>query len=197
MALVSCPECNKEISDKAQRCPHCGYPIAANISKTTEKEEQLCCPKCFSKEIFVDKRGFSGGKAALGSLLIGNIGLLAGTIGSNDVRITCLKCGYKFKIGEAKIFLSEQEYEELERNVVSLLCECKMVEARELYRKTTNCTEYEAVSKMGRLLAKEVPKHLTAEQKAKHDEMFNSKSGCFGVMLLIVTVSSSLLIALL
>ncbi len=27
MALVSCPECNKEISNLAAACPHCGYPI--------------------------------------------------------------------------------------------------------------------------------------------------------------------------
>ena len=28
--LVRCPECNKEISDKAKTCPDCGYPIAIN-----------------------------------------------------------------------------------------------------------------------------------------------------------------------
>ena len=27
MSLISCPECNKEISDKAWACPNCGYPI--------------------------------------------------------------------------------------------------------------------------------------------------------------------------
>jgi len=25
MALVSCKECNKKISDKAKKCPNCGY----------------------------------------------------------------------------------------------------------------------------------------------------------------------------
>ena len=28
MALINCPECNKQISDKATACPHCGNPIA-------------------------------------------------------------------------------------------------------------------------------------------------------------------------
>jgi len=28
MALIYCPECNKEISDKAKSCPRCGYPIS-------------------------------------------------------------------------------------------------------------------------------------------------------------------------
>ena len=27
MALIKCPECGKEISDKAIQCIHCGYPI--------------------------------------------------------------------------------------------------------------------------------------------------------------------------
>lgn len=30
MALINCPECNKEISNKAQSCPHCGCPINSN-----------------------------------------------------------------------------------------------------------------------------------------------------------------------
>ena len=29
MALINCPECNKEISDRATSCPHCGYPISS------------------------------------------------------------------------------------------------------------------------------------------------------------------------
>lgn len=27
MALMSCPECSKEISDAVSSCPHCGYPL--------------------------------------------------------------------------------------------------------------------------------------------------------------------------
>lgn len=32
MALIKCPECTKEISDKALSCPNCGFPIATEIS---------------------------------------------------------------------------------------------------------------------------------------------------------------------
>lgn len=28
MALIKCPECGREISDKAYSCPQCGYPIS-------------------------------------------------------------------------------------------------------------------------------------------------------------------------
>jgi ribosomal protein L37E len=27
MALTTCPECGKEISDQADLCPHCGYAV--------------------------------------------------------------------------------------------------------------------------------------------------------------------------
>ena len=27
MALIKCPECNKDVSDKSQQCVHCGYPL--------------------------------------------------------------------------------------------------------------------------------------------------------------------------
>ena len=30
MALIDCPDCKREISDKAQNCPHCGFPINRN-----------------------------------------------------------------------------------------------------------------------------------------------------------------------
>ena len=27
MALINCPECGNEISDKSEKCINCGYPI--------------------------------------------------------------------------------------------------------------------------------------------------------------------------
>lgn len=34
MALINCPECNKEISDTTKSCPHCGYSLKEEITKT-------------------------------------------------------------------------------------------------------------------------------------------------------------------
>ena len=34
MALIKCPECGKEISDAAESCPNCGYPIKGQQLKT-------------------------------------------------------------------------------------------------------------------------------------------------------------------
>ena len=30
MAIINCPDCNKEISNQAQNCPNCGYPISGS-----------------------------------------------------------------------------------------------------------------------------------------------------------------------
>lgn len=39
MALIKCPECKKEVSDKAFVCPNCGYPLQVNSDDITMKEE--------------------------------------------------------------------------------------------------------------------------------------------------------------
>lgn len=31
MALIKCPECGREVSDKALSCPNCGYPISQDL----------------------------------------------------------------------------------------------------------------------------------------------------------------------
>ena len=40
MALISCPECNREISDQASYCPQCGYPIAKHIKLKNSNMEK-------------------------------------------------------------------------------------------------------------------------------------------------------------
>jgi uncharacterized membrane protein YvbJ len=34
MSLINCPECNKEISDKAVKCPNCGLPDTARFTNS-------------------------------------------------------------------------------------------------------------------------------------------------------------------
>lgn len=43
MALISCPECGKDISDKSAMCIHCGYPIdnSAECVKTPASDSNL------------------------------------------------------------------------------------------------------------------------------------------------------------
>lgn len=187
MSLIKCPECGREVSNKAKNCPSCGYPLIEDSieSKSTKDvssdEEYLCCPKCKSREIHAEKSGFSAGKAAAGLVLTGGIGILAGTIGSRDIKITCLKCGHQFKVGEARIVKQGKALKDLEERVIHLLCDNKTYEARKLYQDETHCTDHEATSKICQLIEEEVPKYITPEQRAKIDEYYNKikDGGCY------------------
>ena len=40
MAIMVCPECGKQVSDCAETCPHCGYPISKYIADQKKQEER-------------------------------------------------------------------------------------------------------------------------------------------------------------
>ena len=60
MALILCPECGAEISDKSTSCIKCGYPLSNE--KPIQKENTLKCPECgndiTSETKFCGKCGF-------------------------------------------------------------------------------------------------------------------------------------------
>lgn len=72
--------------------------------KNQIKEDQangiVCCPKCGSRNVSANKKGFSFGKAVLGSCVGLDVGLLAGGSGSNKIILTCMNCGYQWKPGK-------------------------------------------------------------------------------------------------
>ncbi len=39
MALTICPECEKQISDKSDKCIHCGFPLIENISISSSEDQ--------------------------------------------------------------------------------------------------------------------------------------------------------------
>lgn len=130
MALINCPECNKEISDKAAACPSCGCPIANTqvinqapaAAEPDEEEEELDlrCPICLSKNIHVNQKGFQIGKAFVGAILTGGIGLLAGGIGSRKLDITCHSCGKRSKYA---LEMSKSQKKELDKLCIEKLNE--------------------------------------------------------------------------
>lgn len=53
MALIRCPECNREVSNQATACPNCGMPLNSSQNKKFcqhcgEQIDKDCviCPKC-------------------------------------------------------------------------------------------------------------------------------------------------------
>ena len=40
MALIKCPECELQVSDKALSCPHCGYPMKKESEKKSREKSK-------------------------------------------------------------------------------------------------------------------------------------------------------------
>lgn len=41
MALITCPECGKQISDRATSCPGCGYPLADEVLEIEQENTNI------------------------------------------------------------------------------------------------------------------------------------------------------------
>ncbi|WP_445506865.1 TerD family protein [Niallia sp. 03190] len=80
--------------------PHLGtntghYPPAANGQVHTNQTyggDHIVCPRCHSTNVGTGEKGFGLGKAAVGGLILGPIGLLGGFIGKNQLKFTCNSC---------------------------------------------------------------------------------------------------------
>ncbi len=70
MALIKCPECGKEVSDRAGKCIYCGYPFHhAQVNQV--KEEFLCTSRsCGFSYVFVGVMAFM----AIGYFFMGGEG---------------------------------------------------------------------------------------------------------------------------
>lgn len=61
MALITCPECNGQVSDKADVCPHCGYPIREQPHRQTESnaeqagsvDRQFCIDRIHAGKVYI------------------------------------------------------------------------------------------------------------------------------------------------
>ncbi|MCH5318206.1 MAG: hypothetical protein J1E38_00680 [Paramuribaculum sp.] len=68
MALRDCPECGKMISDKAERCPHCGVDPREATEKVTPERKPVEATTAYSSKGTNDSR--SGGKKKLCLILV-------------------------------------------------------------------------------------------------------------------------------
>lgn len=84
------------------------FRVAASEIVHPETETQIRCPKCDSAQISAGKKGFGVGKAAAGVVLLGPLGLAGGMIGSGQVQLSCLNCGYQWE--PAKIDRPGEKY---------------------------------------------------------------------------------------
>lgn len=92
-----------------------GNKTKDNLSNISVPPEAIIfrCPRCHSTAINANQQGFGVGKAAIGAVAFGPIGLLAGGFGSKKVKITCLQCGHQWAPNSSEIKW-DQEYQKTE-----------------------------------------------------------------------------------
>ena len=76
--------------------PYVKYVSTEKPTKVVE-DIQLKCPKCKSTNLTANNKGFGLGKAAVGGILLGPVGLLGGLFGSKKPVFICLNCGNQFE----------------------------------------------------------------------------------------------------
>lgn len=89
--------------------------VVENNIRHTQNNNIVACPRCASENLNVTEQGYSLGKAAIGVLLFGTPGLLGGFVGSEDIYIECLTCGYRWQFEQAPIAQTMQEREPVRR----------------------------------------------------------------------------------
>lgn len=138
--------------------------------------EQIRCPKCGSTLIHIDKRGFKTGRAIAGGLLTGNIlvATAAGGVGKNNIEMTCLKCGHKFKAGQG---------------IVSSNIESCRIEADDIKVERQETSMYRCDCGKKSCLPIDNPVCPSCGRKLRDDKKitqeYSSKSGCLGVPLIL------------
>ena len=90
---LECPNCNNLIQANTKIESKYGSISSRNSSSSNNSVK---CPSCRSTQITANTKGFGLGKAAVGAVLLGPIGLLGGVLGSKKVIITCLNCGHRW-----------------------------------------------------------------------------------------------------
>lgn len=90
MAMIKCPECGKDISDKAKSCPNCGYPLPFQSQQQPFPQYPYQSQPVQSQIVVHDNLNSSNTE---GSLLVckPSIDAYAGPITLFLIGITCLK----------------------------------------------------------------------------------------------------------
>jgi hypothetical protein len=95
MALISCPECAKSVSEKAKSCPNCGYPLKAGegLERGYVGYEYKSSATIFGMPLIHIVSGTGTGstlKPAKGFIAIGNVAIGVIALGGIAVGVIAL-----------------------------------------------------------------------------------------------------------
>lgn len=91
-----------------------GRPTGAYQSTASD----MTCPRCHSDYVTSGKKGFGIGKAAIGGLVLGPVGLLGGFLGSNKIEFRCNSCQYKWSLDQTDFRRMFEQQRDNARNLL-------------------------------------------------------------------------------
>ena len=95
------------------------YEQAQNAGHPSDRGGMVC-PRCHSNQVTAGKKGFGLGKALVGGVLLGPVGILAGFIGSKNMEFACLSCKERWNAASNSNTAQWLQHQtETARNVVS------------------------------------------------------------------------------
>ena len=126
MALIKCPECGKEISDKSKICIGCGFPIHEFFEEEKKEKNLLLeykCPNCgYQNEIGEDYcencdiriTPYSKSKKSINNSTE-PYSICPVCSEKNDIGVfTCTNCGHKYTCKEYDVIFPDDEMEEFD-----------------------------------------------------------------------------------
>lgn len=102
MALINCPECGHQVSDKAATCPNCGVTlnqnVVVNVQASPQANNGVKCPKCGGTNLqaVADVKG--KGASFWKLCFCGLLGLCGTGKTKTEHFWVCQTCGNKFKM---------------------------------------------------------------------------------------------------
>jgi len=106
MALINCPECKKEVSDKAANCPNCGFPLhQPDTQVQTTTSQEITCPT-FPTDLSIGGQIMNwGGDAAFSGEFRAEDNVVR-TISPGDVKVLLHANGMNFT---SSFYISQME----------------------------------------------------------------------------------------
>lgn len=101
MALIKCPECSKEVSDKSSTCIHCGYPLA-NVQQ--EKSDVMQTQSAENLVLAKDKNTLE-------------LGFTLFSVNESSVNLECKNCSKIYKF-DKKFFSETSKDEYIQSNTI-------------------------------------------------------------------------------
>ena len=94
MALVTCPGCKKQVTNKATTCIYCNSPLSAKRQSPPQRSVGKC-PACGSSDTYdgVEQQRKRGG-------FFGALGARMGNRVAGYGRFRCNKCGHTWEFGK-------------------------------------------------------------------------------------------------